>query len=80
MYQETPDLRHKNRTEEELEKVVIDFSLKNHHLGQAQISRQLKVKMDIEISPASVRYIWLRENMNKAVLRLAKLELFPKSV
>ncbi|MCF6442140.1 helix-turn-helix domain-containing protein [Pseudoalteromonas luteoviolacea] len=48
--QETPDLRYKNRTEEELEKVVIDFSLKNPHLGQAQISRQLKAKMDIEIS------------------------------
>ena len=50
--QETPDLRHKNRSEEELEKVVIDFSLKNPHLGQAQVSRQLKAKMDIEISSA----------------------------
>lgn len=77
--QETPDLRHKNRPEEELEKIVIEFSLKNPHLGQAQVSRQLKAKMDIEISPAGVRYIWLRENMNTAALRLAKLELLPKS-
>lgn len=77
--QETPDLRHKNRPEEELEKIVIDFSLKNPHLGQAQVSRQLKANMDIQISPNGVRLIWLRENMNTAALRLAKLELLPKS-
>lgn len=77
--QETPDLRHKNRPEEELEKIVIDFSLKNPHLGQAQVSRQLKANMDIQISPDGVRLIWLRENMNTAALRLAKLELLPKS-
>lgn len=68
-----------NRPEEKLEKVVIDFSLKNPHLGQAQVSRQLKARMEIEISPAGVRYIWLREKMNTAALRLAKLELLPKS-
>nr|WP_282550993.1 helix-turn-helix domain-containing protein [Providencia rettgeri] len=56
---ETPDLRHKNRPEEELEKVVIDFSLKNPHLGQSQISRQLKANMDIEISPNEyAKYGW----------------------
>ncbi|SFB79147.1 Winged helix-turn helix [Pseudoalteromonas denitrificans DSM 6059] len=31
--QVTQDLRHKNRTDEELEKLVIDFSLQNPHLG-----------------------------------------------
>lgn len=70
---------HKNRTDEELEKLIIDFSLRNPHLGQAQVSRQLRAKYDAEISPEGVRYIWLRENMNTAALRLAKLELFPKS-
>ena len=74
--QETPDLRHKNRPNEELEKQAIEFSLKNPHLGQAQVSLQLKANLDIE---AGVRYIWLRENMNTAALRLAKLELLPKS-
>lgn len=77
--QETPDLRHKNRAEEHLEKVVVEFSLKNPHLGQAQVSRQLKANKAIEISPNGVRQIWLREKMNTAVLRLAKLELLPKS-
>lgn len=37
---ETPDLRHKNWTEEALEKLIIDFSLRNPHLGQVQVSRQ----------------------------------------
>ncbi|ARU54116.1 ISNCY family IS1202 group transposase [Oleiphilus messinensis] len=53
--QETPNLRHKNRTDEELEKLVIDFSLRNPHLGQAQVSRQLKQNYSAEISPAGVR-------------------------
>ncbi|MCH2087113.1 MAG: helix-turn-helix domain-containing protein, partial [Pseudoalteromonas sp.] len=77
--QETPNHRHLNRTEEEIEKLVIEFSLQNPHLGQAQVSRQLRANYSVEISPAGVRYIWLRENMNTAALRLAKLELLPKS-
>ena len=77
--QETPNHRHQNRTEEEIETLVIEFSLQNPHLGQAQVSRQLRANYSVEISPAGVRYIWLRENMNTATLRLAKLELLPKS-
>jgi transposase len=77
--QETPDLRHKNRTDEDIEKLVIEFSLQNPHLGQAQLSRQLKTNHSIEVSPAGVRHIWLRENMNTVALRLSKLELVPKS-
>jgi len=71
--QETPGLRHKNRTDETLEKLVIDFSLKNPHLGQVQISLQLKTKYTAEISPGGVRSIWLREKMNTMALRLAKV-------
>lgn len=72
--QETPDLRHKNRTEEALEKLIIDFSLHNPHLGQVQVSRQINARYSAEISPNGVRYIWLRENMNTMALRLAKVE------
>ena len=77
--QETPDLRHKNRTAETLEKLVIGFSLQNPHLGQTQVSRQMKTKHAAEISPAGVRSIWLRENMNTAALRLEKVQLLPKT-
>jgi len=73
--QETPDLRHKNRSPEELEKLVIDFSLENPHLGQAQVSRQLNEHYSTQISPAGVRSIWLREEMNTAALRVSKVQL-----
>ena len=76
--QETPNLRHKNRTDVELEELVIDFSLNNPHLRQDQVSRQLKERYSANISPNGVRYIWLRENMNTAALRLDKVELLPK--
>ena len=66
-----PNIHHKNRTTLHVEKTIIDFSLINPHLGQAQVSAQLK-KYDIEISPAGVRCIWLRENMNTCALRVLK--------
>lgn len=75
-----PDVRHKNRTTEGVEEMVIGFSLINPHLGQAQVSAQLKTKYDIEISPAGVRYIWLRENMNTYALRALKAKSSPKAV
>jgi Winged helix-turn helix len=67
-----PNIYHKNRTTKDIEKVVINFSLINPHLGQAQVSAQLKTNYDIEISPAGIRYIWLRENMNTCALRILK--------
>ncbi len=51
----TQDHRHKNRTDEELEKLVINFSLQNPHLGQVQVSSQLKVNYGAEISANGVR-------------------------
>ena len=76
--QETPNLRHKNRSPEELEKLVIDFSLENPHLGQAQVSRQLNEHYFTQVSPAGVRSIWLREEMNTSALRVSKVHLQPK--
>jgi transposase len=71
--QKAPNLHHKNRTEKATEQIVIEFSLANPHLGQQQISRQLKTNHSVDISPNGVRYIWLREKMNTMALRLAKL-------
>lgn len=70
--QETPNLRHKNRSDTELEQAVIDFSLENPHLGQQQVSLQLKANKIVDVSPAGVRYIWLRENMNTMALRVQR--------
>ena len=70
--QETPNLRHKNRSDTKLEQLIIDFSLKNPHLGQQQVSLQLKANQTVDVSPAGVRYVWLRENMNTMAMRVQK--------
>jgi len=67
-----PDIRHKNRTAKTIEEVVIAFSLENPHLGQVQVSTQLKTTYQVEISPAGVRYVWLREKMNTSALRVQR--------
>lgn len=40
--QARPEQYHHNRTDQEIASTVIEFSLDNPHLGQAQISNQLK--------------------------------------
>jgi transposase len=63
---------HKNRTAKSIEDTVISFSIKNPHLGQAQVSAHIKANYAIELSPSGVRSIWLRENMNTVALRISK--------
>lgn len=67
-----PGKHHGNRTSMDIETTVIAFSLENPHLGQSQISAQLKVHYQLEISSSGVRNIWLRENMNTSALRLER--------
>lgn len=66
------NIHHKNRTAKHIEDMVIEFSLENPHLGQAQVSAQLKIHHGIELSPNGIRGIWLRENMNTSALRVLK--------
>jgi hypothetical protein len=68
----TKDHYHKNRADRNLEKTVLEFSLDNPHLGQAQISRQMKKVYKIDISPSGVRSIWLRAQIQTTALRLQK--------
>lgn len=63
------DLHHKNRTAKAVENLVIAFSLANPHLGQAQVSAQLKTEHQVDISPTGVRNVWVRENMSTSALR-----------
>jgi hypothetical protein len=65
---------HQNRTDQEVTTTVIEFSLDNPHLGQVQVSNQLKKHYQIELSASGVRYVWLRENMQTCALRLQKKE------
>ena len=72
--QETPDLYHHNRTDQETSSTVIEFSLENPHLGQVQVSNQLRKLYQIELSASGVRNVWLRENMQTCAQRLHKKE------
>ena len=67
-----PGIHHKNRTAKEVENLVIAFSLENPHLGQVQVSAQLKTAHQVEISPAGVRNVWVRENMSTSALRVQR--------
>lgn len=70
-----PGIYHKNRRPKNIENIVIDFSLRNPYLGQAQVALTLQKDYQIEISPGGVRCIWLRENMNTCALRILKTKL-----
>ena len=63
---------HKNRTQKNIETLIIQFSLDNPHLGQAQVSLQLKKLHQANISPSGVRNVWLRANLHTAALRVQK--------
>ncbi len=70
--QATSEHHHKNRTPKALERIILNYSLINPHLGQAQVALHVRKNYNIEISPNGVRSIWLRENMNTAALRVAR--------
>jgi len=65
---------HQNRTDQDVANTVIEFSLDNPHLGQVQVSNQLKKHYQVDLSASGVRNVWLRENMNTCALRLKKKE------
>jgi transposase len=66
------DHYHKNRTKQNIENQVIEFSLENPHLGQSQVSLQMKKIHQVEISPHGVRNVWLRAKMQTTALRIQK--------
>lgn len=61
---------HKNRAEKNIENLVINFSLENPHLGQAQVSLQLNKMHKTAISPSGVRNIWVRAKLQTMALRI----------
>lgn len=63
---------HGNRTDQEITNTLIEFSLDNPHLGQVQVSNQLKKHYNIELSSSGVRHVWLRENMQTCALRVQR--------
>lgn len=64
----------KNRIELQIEERVISFATENPAFGQVRVSNELK-KEGVFISPAGVRCVWLRNDLETFRKRLKALEV-----
>ena len=64
-----PNLR--NRLAEEIEKAVVDLGIEEPAWGQVRVANELK-KRGLTISPAGVRCVWLRHDLENINKRLTK--------
>lgn len=62
----------KNRTDPETEQAVVEFALEQPAYGQVRVANELK-KRGMSISPAGVRTVWLRHDLQTFQLRLKAL-------
>lgn len=63
----------KNRIELQIEQRVVSFATENPAFGQVRVSNELK-KEGVFISPAGVRCVWLRNDLETFKKRLKALE------
>jgi len=63
----------KNRIDQEIENAVLSFSLEKPAYGQLRVSNELK-KQALSVSPATVRNIWLRHDLETFKKRLKALQ------
>lgn len=63
----------KNRVDPEIEKAVIEHAVEHPPHGQVRVSNELK-KRGFSVSPATVRNVWVRHDMETFAKRLKVLE------
>lgn len=64
----------KNRVEEHIEKAVLGLALEKPAFGQVRVSNEL-AKQGVLISPAGVRCVWMRHDLQTFARRLKALEV-----
>jgi transposase len=62
----------KNRTDAKTEQAIVEFALEQPAYGQVRVANELK-KRGLSISPAGVRTVWLRHDLQTFQLRLKAL-------
>src|SRR5690349_18752754 len=63
----------KNRIEEQIEKAVVELAVEKPALGQVRVANEL-AKAGLLVSPAGVRCVWLRHDLQTFAKRLKALE------
>jgi transposase InsO family protein len=65
---------HPNRVSEEVEKAILEYSLKHPTHGCLKVSQQLALEESMHVSSMGVRGVWTRHGLETKLQRLLRLE------